>query len=131
MTRTIVLALVLGIGAAVGHAQEPTNHALGRPYRVTPAPADTYADDGGPEGFASGAFYRGELTDGAAGPADYRAAQWVGWRDASYAEPITVEVDLGEPRWVERIEVTVCGAGGNVEPPERHRRRGRLGRRPS
>jgi len=119
MTSTILLALALCACATTSVAQELTNHALGRPYRVSPAPADAYADAGGPQPYAPDALYRGELTDGISGPANYKAAEWVGWRDTSYREPITVEIDLGEPAWVDRIEVTICGAGGNVEPPER------------
>lgn len=115
---TLPLALLLCIAPTVG-AQELTNHAAGRPYQVTPAPADAYADDGGPEAFAPGAFYRGELTDGVTGPANYKAAEWVGWRDTSYADPITVEIDLGGVRRVDRVEATVCARSGNVEPPTR------------
>ncbi len=119
MTRWTIGLLAVLTAASCAHAQEPTNHALGRPYRVSPAPAETYADADGPEAFAPDAFYRGELTDGVTGPANYKAAEWVGWRDTSYADPITVEIDLGEPTWVDRVEVTICGASGNVEPPER------------
>ena len=110
--------LILGF-TVLAHAQEPTNHGAGKPYRVDPSPADIYTDDKGPEPHMPGAFYRGELTDGVSGPANYRAAEWVGWRDTSYAEPIRVTVDLGEPTWIERIEVTVCGAGKSIEPPQR------------
>ncbi|MGD9497067.1 MAG: hypothetical protein AB7Y46_12290, partial [Armatimonadota bacterium] len=119
MRRWSIGVLAVMAAASWGRAQELTNHALGRPYRVTPAPDEAYADADGPEAFAADAFYRGELTDGASGPANYRAAEWVGWRDVSYADPIAVEIDLGEPAWVERVEVTICGAGGNIEPPER------------
>ncbi|MFW6157153.1 MAG: hypothetical protein ACOC7J_07520, partial [Armatimonadota bacterium] len=106
--------------SGISLAQEDLeNHALGRSYMVTPAPAETYADDSGPEAFAAGDFYRGELTDGVEGPVNHKAAEWVGWRDTSYSEPITVEIDLGEPRRVDRIEATVCARSDRIEPPTR------------
>ncbi len=119
MKRLSVIVIAIVAVAVTVTAQELTNHAAGRPYRVNVAPVGSYGDDGGPEAFAAGQFYRGELTDGATGPANYRAAEWVGWRDTDYREPISVEIDLGEPRWIDRIELNVCSGGGNVEPPPR------------
>ncbi|MGI5817752.1 MAG: FG-GAP-like repeat-containing protein [Armatimonadota bacterium] len=96
-----------------------TNHALHRPYMAVPAPATSYADDAGPEEFVDGAFYRGQLTDGVAGPDDYRAGEWVGWRQTSYRDPIIVEIDLDGAKRVDRIEATVCARSDNIEPPDR------------
>ena len=110
MMRAMTVALVVMMAATTGLTQQMTNHALGRPYRVSPAPLDAYADSGGPEPHTVDAWYRGELTDGVTGPANYRAAEWVGWRDTSYREPIVVEIDLGEPVPVDRIEENVLKA---------------------
>lgn len=96
-----------------------TNHARDRPYTVDPAPVKRYADSRGPEGYRPETAYRGELTDGVKGKPDYRDSAWVGWRDTSYTEPVSVAVDLGGPKWVDRIEVTVCGGPHGVEPPAR------------
>ncbi|MGC9319504.1 MAG: hypothetical protein ACP5KN_15845, partial [Armatimonadota bacterium] len=120
MTRKATIAAALTLCLLPAGAQELTNHALGRPYRVTPAPADRYADASGLEPHIPGKFYRGELTDGVSGPQDsYKAAQWVGWRDTDYREPISVEVDLEEEVRVDRVEATVCGSPGSIQPPER------------
>ncbi|MFO8079895.1 MAG: hypothetical protein R6V07_06260, partial [Armatimonadota bacterium] len=118
--RAVVALAMTLLLTGISLAQEDlTNHALGRPYMATPAPAGTYADDGGAEAFAKGDFYRGELTDGVTGPANHKAAEWVGWRDTSYSDPITVEIDLGGPKRVDRIEATVCARSERIEPPTR------------
>ncbi|MBD3293297.1 MAG: hypothetical protein GF393_10255, partial [Armatimonadia bacterium] len=119
MTRLMLPVALIVCATSALHAQEMTNHAAGAAYRVTPAPAGSYADNAGPEAHAEGQFYRGELTDGATGSTNYKAAEWVGWRDTSYSDPITVEIDLGAQKRVDRIAATVCTRAGNVEPPTR------------
>jgi hypothetical protein len=111
--------LILALSSAASAQENLTNHALERPYLVSPAPVSSYADDTGPQAHAEGEFYRGELTDSVTGPANYRAAEWVGWRNTSYRDPITVEIDLGEAKRVDRVEARVCARSGNIEPPTR------------
>jgi hypothetical protein len=117
MLLRISLALILSLATTFAHAQDLTNHALGKPYSVSPAPSPTYADDTGPQAHAPGEFYTGELTDGVTGPTNFKSPEWVGWRDTSYRDPIVVELDLQATVWLDEVVVTVCGGSGGVVPP--------------
>ncbi len=107
MGGSLLVAILLGAAPPLG-AQELTNHALDKPYMAEPLPAQSYADADGLE-----------LTNGERGPANYRAAQWSGWRDTSYTEPIRVTVDLGEPTWIDEVVITTCALNDDVRPPDR------------
>ncbi len=99
-------------------AQEPENVALGKPYQVSPGPLDRYDDNQGPEPHSPGAWFRGELTDGVRGPnTSFAAAEFVGWRDTDYSNPITITVDLGEAFTIGQVRTTAFGAPQSAVPP--------------
>ena len=113
-----VLIAALALVCVVSTAQEAQNLALGKPYQLSPAPADKYGDNQGPEPHSPGAWLRGELTDGVRGPStSFSAAEFVGWRDADYVKPITVTIDMGEPVTIGEVRTTCFGAPKSAVPP--------------
>ncbi|MFO7947560.1 MAG: hypothetical protein R6V19_12185 [Armatimonadota bacterium] len=101
-------------------AQEMTNHALGRPYQLSHAPAtsrDCYMDTSGPEAYTESAFYRGELTDGVVASDNYQAAEWVLWRNSNY-ETFHLTIDLQQQRWIDRVDVRWFARNSDFRPPE-------------
>ena len=115
----IALTIVaLALVCVISTAQEVQNVALGKPYQLSPAPADKYGDNQGPEPHSPGAWFRGELTDGVRGPdTGFGAAAFVGWRDADYSKPITVTVDLGGPVTIGEVRTACFGAPQSAVPP--------------
>ena len=46
---TVIVIALMGLACCMqAQAQELMNHALGKPYTVSPAPSESYTDDTGP-----------------------------------------------------------------------------------